>query len=54
MGRPQTVEEVGELCRFLLSDGARSISGEEIGATGGMAFVEFDFAAAAGELPEEL
>ncbi|GAB2564959.1 SDR family NAD(P)-dependent oxidoreductase [Leucobacter ruminantium] len=54
VGRPQTVEDIGELCRFLLSDAARSISGEEIGATGGMAFVEFDFASAARELPEEL
>lgn len=53
VGRPQTVEDIGELCRFLLSDGARSISGEEIGVTGGMAFVEFDFATAARELPEE-
>ncbi|MGO1538520.1 MAG: SDR family NAD(P)-dependent oxidoreductase [Leucobacter sp.] len=52
VGRPQTVEEIGMLCRFLLSDGARSISGEEIGATGGMSFVEFDFLSAANNLTE--
>lgn len=54
VGRPQTVEDIGGICRFLLSDSARSISGEEIGVTGGMAFVEFDFAEASRELPEEL
>ena len=54
VGRPQTVAEIGQLCMFLLSDGARSISGEEVGATGGMAFVDFDFATAAAELPEGL
>lgn len=53
-GRPQTTAEIGELCRFLLSEGARSITGEEIGVTGGMTFVEFDFASAAKDLPERL
>lgn len=54
VGRPQSVAEIGQLCTFLLSDGARSISGEEIGATGGMGFVEFDFASASRDLPEQL
>jgi meso-butanediol dehydrogenase/(S,S)-butanediol dehydrogenase/diacetyl reductase len=50
VGRPQTTKEIGALCNFLLSDSARSISGEQIGATGGMTFVEFDFAAGAKDL----
>ncbi|QZY50780.1 SDR family NAD(P)-dependent oxidoreductase [Leucobacter tenebrionis] len=54
VGRPQSVQDIGEISRFLLSDAARSISGEEIGVTGGMGFVEFDFATAARELPEQL
>ena len=54
VGRPQTAEEIGQLCAFLISDNARSISGEAVGATGGMTFVEFDFAAAASALPERI
>jgi hypothetical protein len=34
---------VNELCVFLLSDAARSISGEAINITGGRTFVGFDF-----------
>jgi NAD(P)-dependent dehydrogenase (short-subunit alcohol dehydrogenase family) len=50
MGRPQSAREIGELCVFLLSDAARSISGEAINITGGMTFVDFDFNTAAAQL----
>lgn len=50
MGRPQSAQEIGELCVFLLSDAARSISGEAINITGGMTFVDFDFNTAATQL----
>jgi meso-butanediol dehydrogenase/(S,S)-butanediol dehydrogenase/diacetyl reductase len=50
MGRPQSAKEIGELCVFLLSDAARSISGEAINITGGMTFVDFDFNTAAAQL----
>lgn len=50
MGRPQSAQEIGELCVFLLSESARSISGEAINITGGMSFVDFDFNTAAAQL----
>jgi meso-butanediol dehydrogenase / (S,S)-butanediol dehydrogenase / diacetyl reductase len=50
MGRPQSAQEIGQLCVFLLSDAARSISGEAINITGGMTFVDFDFNTAAAQL----
>jgi meso-butanediol dehydrogenase / (S,S)-butanediol dehydrogenase / diacetyl reductase len=48
-GRPQTSEDIAQVCAFLLSPAGRNISGETIKVTGGMTTVNFDFHAGADE-----